>query len=290
MNTRTFKFIIYVDQYKNFSKAAEKANVSQPALSQQIAKYEDQLNCQIFERNNKKVITTDIGKEIIQNIKEILLKEQAIKEIAQYGLNSEIGNINIAAFPTLAPFIFPKLVKKLNKSYPKLKLFLIEDKTEILIKKLLNGEIDIAFLAMPVNEEQLEYKYLFSDKFFLAVNKNHELAKKENLKKSDIDKFKLLLLDEGHCLRDQAIEFCTKIGMGQHNFRASTIETLRQMVISNSAITLIPEIAKDYDQDIKYLEFSDINPDRKIAVFWRKSYNKKELINNIAELFEHNKA
>jgi LysR family hydrogen peroxide-inducible transcriptional activator len=285
MNIRIFKFIIFVDEYKNFSKAAEKVNVSQPALSQQIAKYEDQLGCKIFERNNKKVITTEIGNEIIKNIKEIIEREKSIKEIAKYGIDAEIGSLKIAAFPTLAPFIFPKLVKHIKQIYPQLKLFLIEDKTEILIKKLLNGEIDIALLAKPVIDNSLEFMSLFNDKFLLAVNKNHNLAKKDDLKKSDINQYKLLLLDEGHCMRDQAIEFCGQIGAGQHNFRASTIETLRQMVISNSAITLIPEIALDNNPEIKYIKFTDINPEREIAVFWRKSFNKKNLIRNIFTKF-----
>ncbi|MFZ8864763.1 MAG: LysR substrate-binding domain-containing protein [Rickettsiales bacterium] len=287
MNIRDLQYIILVDKYQHFSKAASVANVSQPALSMQINKLEEELDILIFERNNKKIITTDIGKKIIAEAKEILSKIDYIKEIAKYSANQLSGAVRLGAFPTLAPYLFPKILPQLVSKLPNLQFYLTEEKTNNLINDLAVGKLDIAFLALPINNDLFTCQKLFRDKFYLAVAENNPVAKQVTLAKQDLDFSKMLLLEEGHCLRDQALEFCPLVNNNlSANFSGSSLETIRQMVAINIGFTFIPEIALDQNPKIKYLAFSDINPYRDIAICYRKTSVKLELLSQIADLIK----
>jgi len=288
MNIRDLKYLVALSETKHFRKAAEQCYVSQPALSMQIQKLEDSLGITLFERSNREVIITDIGREIINKAKELLLIEKEIYEIADNLKNPLSGNLRIGAFPTLAPYIFPKIVPKIHAELNELKLFLIEEKTNNLIYKLENGEIDIALLALPIENTNLDYIELFDDYFYLAVSQNHKLASKKNITYDELSNTKLLLLEEGHCLRNHALDVCSIIGINEkEDFRATSLETLRQMVIADIGITLIPEIAKKNNDNIIYIPFIENNPKRTIAIVYRKTFHKTEIIDRIKHIIKN---
>ena len=283
MNIRDLKYIVSLSREQNFAKAAEKSFISQPAMSMQIKKLEDELGVKIFERSQKKFLITKVGEEIIEKAKKILGEVDAMKNLAADSKDIFSGNLKIGAFPTLSSYFFPKVVKKISKKFSKLKLLLIEEKTEILLNKLQNGEIDCVFLASPVVAENLKMKKIFEEKFLLAVPKNHELANRKQVQQKDLKGKNLMLLEDGHCLRNQALEACSMIGaFEQQDFRATSLETLRQMVIAGSGITLMPEIAAQKEDKISYIKITNA-PSRVIGLYWRKTSAKSELIEEIAK-------
>lgn len=272
MNLRDLHYLVTVAENRHFGKAAELCHVSQPSLSVQIKKLEETLGIQLFERTNKHVMVTAIGKDIVERAKKLLRDAEEIKAVAKAHHNPFAGQIRIGAFPTLAPYFFPHIIPKLRKALPDLKLLLVEEKTEILVNKIQQGEIDAAFLALPIEGEGLHSLPLFDDPFLLAVPSTHPLANKKRIKQSDILEDELLLLEEGHCLRSQALEVCHAMKVGEYqDFRATSLETLRQMVASGIGITLMPQLAAHKHKDITYIPFAPPSPSRSIGLVWRKT-------------------
>ncbi len=289
MNLRDLKYLVAVADLKHFSKASIKSNVSQPTLTMQIKKMEDELGVKIFERSNKQVMLTDVGAEIISKARDICREVEEIKQIATSYKNPEETSLIIGAFPTLAPYFLPKAVEKIHQQFAKLKLFLIEEKTDQLIEKLTNGEIDCAFLARGSkfdNDSKLRSITIFTEEFLLALPKNHQLADNKIIDYGHLKDNELLLLDDGHCLRNQALEFCSTIDLHeQQNFKATSLETLRQMVICNSGITLMPEIAVNSYDKIAYRRINN-PPKRTIALFFRNGSFKKIILEKIANILQ----
>lgn len=285
MNIRDLQYIVTTAELLNFSKAAKKCNVSQPTLSSQIKKTEEWLGVKIFERSNKKVFLTEEGRQIINSANGILNGFENIKQTAENFKNPLGGNFSLGAFPTLAPYILPKIVPKIKTTLPKIRLILVEEKTAVLIEKLKKGELDAALLAMPIDEPQLESLALFKDKFFLAVHPKHKLAEKNKISVQTLNSPDLLLLEEGHCLRDQALEVCSKSKMEEkQSFRATSLETLRQMIKAGTGITFMPEIAMlKNETGIKYIPLEP-TPSRTIALVWRKTANKEKVLKILSEI------
>ncbi len=282
MNIRDLKYIVAVAETASFAKAAELCHVSQPALSMQIKKLEDELGAIIFERSKKKFLITPVGQDIITKAKELLRTSDEIMELAKLSRDPLAGNITIGAFPTLAPYLFPDILPKLSKKLPKLKIFMVEEKTEILIRKLDQGEIDAAFIAIPVDNRNLGYIEIFEDEFLAAMPLHHPLAHKEKITRAEFAKEKLLLLEDGHCLRAQALEFCEIIGNELHDFRATSMETLLGMVAQGLGVTLIPKIAAVKRSGIKYVAFDKNPPSRRIGLYYRNTSAKKKVVDTIA--------
>jgi len=287
MNLRSMQYIVTTADLLSFSKAAKQCNVSQPTLSEQIKKIEDLLDIIIFERSNKKVIITDEGREIVESARKILREMDNIKQISDNKKDPCGGTLSIGAFPTLAPYIFPTLVPRIKKHLPKIRLILVEEKTEQLLEKLREGQIDAALLALPIEDNSLNVRPLFIDKFFVALPPSHPLAEKESIGIKELSDHELLLLEEGHCLRDQALEVCSKVGLEtKENFRATSLETLRQMIKAGTGITFMPEIAiSKGETGIKYIPFKKPIPTRTIALVWRKTTNREKLLKTIASFF-----
>ncbi len=283
MNIRDLEYIIAVAELRNFSKAADYCHISQPTLSNQIKKLEEQLGVSLFERSNKKVIPTPAGIEIVAIARDIICKIEDIRELAEAAQKPLSGKFRLGAFPTLAPYIFPKIVQPIIKKMPELQLILIEEKTAYLIDSLKSGKLDAALLALPINDEQLLAKKLFADEFLIATPPNHPLISQREITQSTLTQYRLLLLNEGHCLRDQALEICQMIGSHEdQDFRATSLETLRQMVKSGVGITLMPQIAiSAAESGITYIPFSNPKPKRTIAIVCRKTFPKKQLLDTI---------
>lgn len=283
MNIRDLKYITILAKERHFARAAEKAFVSQPALSMQIKKLEDELGVQIFERSKQDFLVTKIGEKILKKAEIILGEVEEIKNLAKNSKDPFGGELRIGGFPTLASYFFPQVVKKISKKFPHLKLLLIEEKTDALIAKLKSGEIDCALLAMPISEDALDVIKIFDEPFLLAVPKNHELAKLKKIHQKDLKGKSLMLLEDGHCLREQALEACSMLGaFEQQDFKATSLETLRQMVISGAGITLMPKIAVQKDDKISYIEIVHA-PHRSLGLYWRKSSSRKELFKQLAK-------
>jgi len=290
MNIRDLKYVMAVADLGSFSQAAEKCFVSQPTLSSQVKKLESQLGVTLFERTNKRVILTAVGEQIVVSATRIMREVKRINDIAESSADPLAGRFRLGAFPTLATYIFPKLVTPIKAHMPNMKLILIEDKTATLIEKLISGEIDAALLALPVMNEFFKCEKLFDDYFRLAVQSDHELAKTQEVEQSALLSKNLLLLEEGHCLRDQALEVCSLSGATEEpDFRATGLETLRQMVRVGTGITLMPEIAiTGNDKDISYIPFKEPRPGRTIGLVWRKSQVKTGIIDELIKIITDN--
>lgn len=286
MNLRDLQYLIAVADLHSFNKAADKCHVSQPALSNQIRKLEETLGITLFERNNKRVMVTESGEQVIAVARRILAEVETMHEIAHSAQDPLAGRFRLGAFPTLSAYLFPGLVPAIIRDMPALKLVLIEEKTHVLIDQLKRGQLDAAFLALPVVDEQLETKTLFDDEFLLAVQPTHPLAKRKSVTQDDLRNNKLLLLDEGHCLREQALSVCQLAGIEEEqDFRATSLETLRQMVKAGTGITLMPKIAiHPGEKDICYIPFAAPQPHRTIGLVWRKTSARKAVIVRLQQL------
>ena len=281
MNLRDLKYIVELARHQHFARAAEKSFVSQPALSMQIKKLEDELGVKIFERSQKNFLVTKVGEEIVKKAEIILREAEEIKNLSKNSKDPFASQFKLGAFPTLASYFFPKVVGKIHKKFPQLKLFLVEEKTEILIEKLKSGEIDAAMLASPILFDEFESKKIFTEDFFLAVPKNHRLAKNKKIQIKDLKNETLMLLEDGHCMRRQALEFCSKMHVFEsQEFRASSLETLRQMVEIGGGITLMPEIAMRKSDKISYIKISPA-PQREVGLYFRKGATNKILIESL---------
>lgn len=285
MNLRDLKYLIALSEHRHFGKAAKACFVSQPALSMQIKKLEDTLGVQLLERTNKSVLLTDIGNSIVQRAQNILIHAEEIREMAKQARDPESGEMSIGLFPTLAPYLLPHIFPKLSEPFPHLEIYLVESKSHELLEKLRQGKLDAALLALPLDEPDLTVTPLFEEEFNLAVSATHPLAKKDYIRLSDLENQPLLLLEEGHCLRDQALSLCHKANTSEaKRFYATSLETLRYMVASNIGITLMPILARRPNDNVVYLPFeSSCKPSRTIGMVWRNSCARSALLKKMAD-------
>lgn len=285
MNTRDLEYLLAVADLKNFGKAAKACHVSQPALSMQLKKLEEQLGVTLFERTTKRVLITAAGEELVRRAKRIVQEVAELKEVGRVHQNPLAGELRFGAFPTLAPYFLPKLVPVVQTALPDLKLLLVEEKTDQLLARLKAGKLDAALLATPIEESGLMVEPLFEDRFVLAVPSKHPLAQKTNVRQADIAQTELLLLEEGHCLRDQALDVCRLMGSNeQQDFRATSLETLRQMVAVGVGMTLMPELAVRETPGIAYIPFVQPVPQRTIALVWRATSVRQQCLQQVANL------
>jgi LysR family hydrogen peroxide-inducible transcriptional activator len=276
MNLRDLQYLVALAEYRHFGRAAEASFVSQPTLSTQIRKLEDELGVALVERTPRKVLLTETGSEIARRARGVLSQVDEIKSIAQRTRDPESGTIRLGIFPTLGPYLLPHVIPHLRARFPRLELLLREEKTEQVLHMLREGTLDAGILALPVHDDSLHVEFLFEEPFVLAVPSGHALAGRGRLRMDDLSDQNLLLLEDGHCLRDQALEVCHLAGAGEKTgFRATSLETLRQMVSANVGITLLPALAVQppvaQSPDVDLIAFEAPAPSRRIAMLWRKS-------------------
>lgn len=286
MNIRDFEYLLALSEQGSFSRAAAFCGVSQPALSIQMKKFEEELGVELIERGSRQMVWTEAGKATLVQAKVILDAVQRTKLEAEVLKDPYAGTITLGAFPTLAPYFFPKIVQDLVDSYPNLRFHLVEEKTEILLERLHQGTLDAAFLALPEDHEALEFAPLFEEEFLLAVPARHQWAQLDFLNSDELDAQRLLLLEEGHCLRGQALDFCHQQGATETiDFRASSLPTLLQMVAMGQGISLIPECAVNADPNISYIRLEHPVPKREIGLFWRKTSLRQMIFEEIVDDF-----
>jgi LysR family transcriptional regulator, hydrogen peroxide-inducible genes activator len=285
VNVRDLEYFLAVYDTQHFSKAAERCFVSQPALSMQIKKLEANLGVTLFERNGKQFIYTDVSHEIATHAKTILQHINSIKAVAKMHQDPFSGDFAIGAFPTISPYFFSRIVPKLSKSYQNLTLLLTEEKSEAIEEKLLEGQLDVAVLALPQTHPALEHAVILEDQFTLAVAKHHPWANRKNVSFEEIHKENVILLEEGHCLRDQCLDIClTHPSFKSHPFKATSMQTLKHMVAANVGITLIPQSMQQREDKVSYIPFKKANFTRQVALTWRKQSAKIQLIDVLLKL------
>ena len=247
MNLRDLKYIIAVAETRHFGKAAQRCFVSQPTLSGQIKKLEQELGVAIFERSNRAVTVTPIGEAILQHARAIAEQADSIAQLAQAHRDPLAGPLRIGVIPTLSPYLVPLILLPLQKAYPQLRLVLSEETTDDLLERLENHEIDAALLATASDRAELEEMALFDEPFWFAHPADHPLYTKEHITRADLKKTKLLLLAEGHCLADQVMDLCQIDSRDSDeeysDLRAASLETLLQLVGAGFGSTLVPALA-----------------------------------------------
>ena len=290
MNLRDLHYLVALAEHRHFGRAAEACFVSQPTLSTQIKKLEDELGVALVERTPRKVLLTDVGSDIANRARDVLNEIEQIKGVARRTIDPESGTVRLGIFPTLGPYLLPHVVPMVRERFPRLELLLVEEKTETVLHRLREGKLDAGILALPIHDDNLHTEFLFEEPFLLAVPQSHPLAKHPALKLNDLSDQSLLLLEDGHCLSDQALEVCHMAGAGEKSgFRATSLETLRQMVASNVGITLLPTLAVKppvaQAPNLQLVEFSGHAPSRRIAMVWRKSSAMSGFLKQLASVF-----
>jgi LysR family hydrogen peroxide-inducible transcriptional activator len=276
MNLRALQYFVKLADLRHFSKAAEACFVSQPTLSTQIKKLEEELGVQLVERMPKSIMLTPVGEEIADRARLVLNDIEQIRVVARRSSNPAEGVLRLGLFPTLAPYFLPHVVPSIRKRYPKLRLQLAEEKTEDILRMLRQGQLDAGVLALPVGGEGTEMEILFEEPFVLALPANHPLVEREDVTMHALRGAELLLLEEGHCLRDHALEVCALADAHERvDFHATSMETLRQMVAAEVGITLMPLLAVKppiaATPNVVIRRFAEPAPSRTIAMVWRSS-------------------
>jgi LysR family hydrogen peroxide-inducible transcriptional activator len=290
MNLRALQYFVKLADLRHFSKAAEACFVSQPTLSTQIMKLEEELGVQLVERSPKNIMLTAVGEEIAQRARLVLRDIEQIRAVARRSGNPADGVLRLGLFPTLAPYLLPHVVPTLREKYPNLRLQLAEEKTDTILRMLRHGDLDAALLALPINDEGLEVETLFEEPFVLAIPGQHPLADRKHFTIDDLEGEELLLLEEGHCLREHALEVCALANAHERvDFHATSMETLRQMVAANVGITLMPLLAVKppiaATGNIIIRRFDNPAPSRTIALVWRSSSAISAFLKNLAVSF-----
>ncbi|MDO5505561.1 MAG: DNA-binding transcriptional regulator OxyR [Pseudoxanthomonas suwonensis] len=288
MNLRDLRYLVALAEHRHFGKAATASFVSQPTLSTQIRKLEDELGVTLVERAPRKVMLTPVGVEIARRAGQILADVDSLRDLARRSLDPETGSLRLGVFPTLGPYLLPHIVPRLHRCFPRLELLLVEEKSDVLMEQLRQGKLDAALLALPIHDEQLQATFLFEEPFLLAAPQGHALAEAGELHMAQLDEETLLLLEDGHCLRDQALDVCRLAGANERGgFRATSLETLRQMVAADVGLTLLPALSVAppvvQPEGLALVPFAAPAPHRRIALTWRKSSAMTGLLERVGD-------
>lgn len=286
MNLRDLRYLVAVAEHRHFGRAAEACFVSQPTLSTQLKKLEEFLGVTLVERNNRQVMLTPVGVSIVAQAERVLRETNQLVGIAEAHRDPNGGDFRLGIIPTIAPYLLPKILQPIRKAYPDLRLQLTESQTSVLMSLLKAGQLDAAILALPLMDNHIQEVLLYREPFYMAVAKTHAKAKRKTVELADLEGEDLLLLEDGHCLRDQALAVCNSNNAVENtNFRATSLETLRQMVAANVGITLMPELAMGgRAAGIKYIPFKGQAPSREVGLCWRTTSTRAALLKDMAEL------
>lgn len=279
------EYVIALDRYRHFASAASHCYVTQPTLSMQVHKLEQELGIKIFDRSKQPVIPTEAGAEIIEQAKKIITEQEQMHEMVHTRKGILSGELKIAIIPTLAPYLLPLFAQQFTQKYPKIKLIVNEMMTDLIISRLREGNIDAGILVTPLQEYGIKEDVLFYEELLVYVSKKNEDFKKNYVMAQDIDPNKLWLLEEGHCFRSQIMNLCElqKASKEGHllEYEAGSIETLRRMVELTDGITILPELATmdlNAKQQQQLRQFKRPAPMREVSLVVHRDFVKKRLI------------
>jgi LysR family hydrogen peroxide-inducible transcriptional activator len=276
---KQLRYLAALAECRHFGRAAEACAVTQPALSMQIRDLEKFLEVELVERRPGDVVLTETGAEVARRGEQMVAAARDLVDVARHRGRLLTGRLTLGVIPTLAPYVLPKILPELQQRYPELRVDLRETQTRVLLDELRRGTLDVVMLALPVGEVEVETMRLFDDPFLLAVPADDPRPAGTRVSARDIDQERLILLEEGHCLRDQALAYCAgarrggAIGLG-----ATSLATVMQMVANGYGVTLVPEVAVDVkmrDQRVKLLRFKDPPPGRQVGLAWRRTSPRK---------------
>jgi LysR family hydrogen peroxide-inducible transcriptional activator len=277
LTLRQLRYLDALARHGSFGRAAEECAVSQPALSMQIRELEHELGVELVTRCHGATALTEAGVEVARRAGSIL---GATHDLVGCVKNGPLltGTLRLGIIPTLAPYVLPLLLPELHRSHPELRLDLLENQTKTLVNSLEQGELDVLLLALPLGKCELETIVLFIDRFVLAVPADDPLPERARVGARDVNARRLVLLEEGHCLRDQALAYCSEPRSEHTKLGATSLATVLQMVASGYGVTLLPEVAVDVemrDERVKLLRFVEPQPQRKIGLAWRPTSPRK---------------
>ena len=290
MNLRDLQYLVAVAEHRHFRKAAEACFVSQPTLSSQIRKLEETLGATLIERTRRKVFLTEIGEAVVERARSVLQEVRHIQEIADIARNPLACRLQVGIIPTLAPYLLPHVLPAIREACPSLELLLHEGKTHEILEQLRSAALDAVILALPIEDHGLESRELFTETFFVAAPPEHPLDTGKPLRERDLRDAPIMLLAEGHCLREQALSLCKQAPASGNGLHATSLETLRHMVGAGMGVTLAPALSTlpglSGNERIRFLAFEPPAPSRRIAMSWRKSTVKRTALLRTAELIE----
>jgi LysR family hydrogen peroxide-inducible transcriptional activator len=288
MTLTQLEYVVALDTYRHFLLASEKCFVTQPTLSMQIQKLEDELGVKLFDRTKQPVIPTEIGASIIAQARVVLREAGMIQQLISDQKDALTGELRIGIIPTLAPYLLPPLYKEMREKYPQLNLVIKETITEEVIHELKNNRLDCGIVVTPLKDPSIKEDVLFYEELFVYVSKKNALVDKKYVLPNDIDPNQLWLLEEGHCFRSQVLNLCELRKRGDFHVRYETgnIETLKRMVDKSDGITILPELA--------VMEFSKLqlklvkrlkepSPAREVSLVTHRDYIKSKLIKTLKE-------
>ena len=290
MTLRDLEYLVALAETRHFGRAAEHCHVSQPTLSAQVRKLEDSLGVALVERRPRKVALTVAGEAVVERARRMLRDAEDIQALGRASQDPLAGQLRVGFIPTLGPYLLPRIAPRIARALPKLQLMLYEYQTASLLERTVRGELDLAILALPADTKGLVTRSLFAEAFLVAMPEHHRLTAKKRVKASDLSGEKLLLLEEGHCLRDQALDVCARAGIEEQDFRATSLETLRQMVAAGLGLTLLPRLAAEGPfasaRGLVVRPFAPPSPNRVIGAAWRRSSSRGKAIAAVCDLIE----
>jgi LysR family hydrogen peroxide-inducible transcriptional activator len=290
LTLKQIKYAIAVEKNLHFKKAADECFISPSTLSNAITELESYLGVKIFERNNKKVILTSIGKEILAKAKKIKLEINSINELAQHSSGFLGSSISLGIIPTISPYFLPLILPKLRKKFSNLKFKIEEGQSQILLDKVNEGDLDMAILALPYDTKDLAtFKFWEEDLFWVSNAQDNNIGKAE-IKASELENADLLLLEDGHCLKDHILGACNFSSSSRYSLKASSLNTIIQLVKGRMGTTLIPKMAlKELIGNKKNLSIAHLNepgPHREIALVTRPDYAGMDSMNLLINFFK----
>lgn len=288
MTLTQLEYVVALDTYRHFVLASEKCFITQPTLSMQIQKLEEELGVKIFDRTKQPVIPTEIGEEIIAQARVVLREARLIKQTISEQQDSMVGELRIGIIPTLAPYLLPPLFKKMSEKYPDVQLVIKETITEDVIHELKNNRLDCGLVVTPLKDVSIKEDILFYEELFVYLSKRNSLYNKKYVLANDIDPNQLWLLEEGHCFRSQVLNLCELRRRGDFHFKYETgnIETLKRMVDKSDGITILPELAvmefsKSQMKLVKQLK--EPSPAREVSLVTHRDHIKTKLLKTLKE-------
>jgi LysR family transcriptional regulator, hydrogen peroxide-inducible genes activator len=292
MTLQELRYLVALAEKGHFVRAAEACNVGQPTLSTQLKKLEDYLGVTLFERNKHLLQMTPVGEQIVERARQALGVVDEIRELARRAHDDPMnGPLRLGVIPTLGPYLIPHLLPAIRSGMPKLRLYLREDQTHSLLERLRQGGLDAVLLALPVRGDDIEVASLFREPFVVALPKDHPLARLRRISEAALIGENVLLLEEGHCMREQALAICGNTSSDdREELKATGIETLRQMVAAGVGCTLLPQLAavpgvgSINNGMVQIRQFEPPVPTRTIGLAWRHRYPREATIRGLAEL------
>jgi LysR family hydrogen peroxide-inducible transcriptional activator len=291
MTLTQLEYILAVNKFRHFGKAARSCFVTQPTLSMQLQKLEDELGLVIFDRSRSPILATAEGERIIDQARVIIREGKRLRDLVQQSKDELAGEFRLAVIPTLSTYILPLFLQDFVEKYPKLDLIIEESKTEEIVGMLAEDEMDAGLLVTPLNDEALIERVLFYEPFYLFVSPEHSLARRKKIREDDLDLKEIWLLNKGNCFRDQVLNICSEskgqeeVG-GNIRFESGNLETLKNMVLTSSGYTVLPHIAVSQlsAQRRKLIgEFHPPVPTREVSLVYSRSVLKERVIDAVEE-------